>query len=430
MKVLWIVNTIFPYPSKQLGKDATCFGGWLISLHEELIKNKDIKIAIATTYNGSTLKRFEDGQTTYFLIPDSNPEAYNKKLEKYWQEITSDVKPDIVHIHGTEYPRGLAFLNCNLNIPTVASIQGLIYRCQKVYYANLPYSVLLKNITIRDLLKPRTGLLSHKSAEKRGVYEKEILRKVDGIVGRTTWDYASAKAINPNCNYFHGDESLRNLFYKEKWDVNKTNKQTIFFSQAQAPLKGFYLLLEALGVLKQKYPNIIVRVAGKNLLDESSFKARLKQQSYTKYLKKLIKKYDLEKNIQFTGYLDEKGIVNELKNCNVFVQSASIENSSNSLCEAMILGVPCVASNVGGTDDMLEHKKEGFLYPYTETDMLANYIHSFFEDEDLCQKMGNNARKRALFRHDRSNNVKELLKAYRDMIKRTGENNEKNRISN
>ena len=41
MKVLWIVNTIFPFPAKQLGKDTTCFGGWLISLHEELIKSKN-----------------------------------------------------------------------------------------------------------------------------------------------------------------------------------------------------------------------------------------------------------------------------------------------------------------------------------------------------------------------------------------------------
>ena len=416
MKVLWIVNTIFPFPAKQLGKDTTCFGGWLISLHEELIKSKNIQIAIATTYNGKTLKTFEDGQTTYFLVPDSNPENYSKKLEKYWCEITINFKPDIVHIHGTEYPRGLAYIRCNLNIPIVASIQGIIYRYQKVYYANLPYSVLLRNITIRDLLKPRTGLLSHKSAKKRGIYEKEILRKVDGIIGRTTWDYASSKAINPNCNYFHGDESLRSLFYKEKWDVNKMKKHTIFFSQAQAPLKGFYLLLEALIVLKQKYPNIIVRVAGKNLLDESSFKARLKKQSYTKYLKKLIKKYNLEKNVQFTGYLDENGVISELKKCNVFVQSSSIENSSNSLCEAMIMGVPCVASNVGGTEDMLENKREGLLYPYTETDMLANYIQMFFEDKELCQKTGNNARKRALLRHDRNNNVKELLKIYNSII--------------
>ena len=46
--------------------------------------------------------------------------------------------------------------------------------------------------------------------------------------------------------------------------------------------------------------------------------------------------------------------------------------------------MPCVASNTGGTMDILEHKKEGFLYTYTEPAILAEYISRYFENNELC----------------------------------------------
>ena len=69
MKVFWIVNIVFPYPNKQMGDKNTPFGGWLIGLYNEMIKNKSVKLAIATVYNGKEYKSFDDGNTIYYLIP-------------------------------------------------------------------------------------------------------------------------------------------------------------------------------------------------------------------------------------------------------------------------------------------------------------------------------------------------------------------------
>ncbi len=115
--------------------------------------------------------------------------------------------------------------------------------------------------------------------------------------------------------------------------------------------------------------------------------------------------------------LKEKEILNRLLKTNVFVLPSVIENSSNSLAEAMLLGMPCVATNTGGTMDMLEHKKEGFLYPYTEPAMCAEYINRFFNDEKLCVEYGANARYKALVRHNPENNVRDILEIYQDVMK-------------
>ena len=123
----------------------------------------------------------------------------------------------------------------------------------------------------------------------------------------------------------------------------------------------------------------------------------------------------MEENIKFTGYLNAEKYKEELLKSNVYVQASSVENSSNSLGEAMILGVPCVASYVGGTPDMLIDKEEGFLYPYTEPELLAYYISKYFDDDNLCIEKGNKARTHAIKRHSWSNNAKSILEIYKNI---------------
>ena len=78
--------------------------------------------------------------------------------------------------------------------------------------------------------------------------------------------------------------------------------------------------------------------------------------------------------------------------------------------------MPCVASSTGGTMDMLVHKKEGYLYSYTEPAMLAEYILKYFEDDKLCLKYGKNARKKAYNIHNQKENVEKMIEIYKDII--------------
>mgnify|MGYP005770935627 CR=1 FL=1 len=415
--LLWIVNTIFPYPAEKLGMKKTSFGGWLNSLFGTLRKSENFELAIATVYNGKNMQKMDDGQVIYYLLPGAPALKYDKKIEKYWKFINEEFKPDLVHINGTEFAHGLAFINACPNVTTVTSIQGLVSVYADVYYANIPVKDIIKNITFRDIVKNDNIIQGRKKFIKRGKNEIEILKKTNAITGRTIWDYSNVQAINPNVKFYWSNRILREEFYQsKKWDISNMERHSIFSSQAGYPIKGLHYMIEAARILKREYPDIKVYVAGQNITKSDTIKEKMRLSDYGKYIRGLIKKYKLEENVVFTGMLDAQGMVDKLLNSNVFVQTSAIENSPNSLGEAMLLGVPCVASYVGGTCDMLEHKKEGFLYTYTEPAILAEYIKRIFENDKLCMKFSKNAINKANDTHNKERITQETIDMYNDIL--------------
>lgn len=416
MKILWIVNIILPYPSAKLGKKPNVFGGWMNALMNSLIQNNDVKLAVAATYNGNKMLKFSDGKIVYYLIPCKNNYKYDNKLEKFWKDVSNDFLPDIVHLHGTEFAHGLSFLNACPNIKSVASIQGLVSLYGELYLLNISHKDIIHNISLRDIIRFDNMYQASNKFLKRGENEIKILRKVNKIIGRTSWDYSAVMALTEISKYCRCNESLRDTFYNKNWEYKKVEKNTIFVSQASYPIKGFHEIIKALPIIKKFYPDVKIYVAGQNIIDTSSIKNRLKLSGYGKYLIKLMKKYDVSKNIEFVGLLNEQQMVEKMLKCNVFVQTSIIENSPNSLGEAMLLGMPIVASNVGGTSDMLIDKKEGYLYPYAEQSLLAKYIIDVFNKSEKAKEIGDNAKLHALKTHNRDKNAKNMISIYRSLI--------------
>lgn len=398
----------------KINKD--CFGGWLNSLFDTLVQSEDINLAIATTYNGKELQKFQDEKVTYYMIPGGATFSYNKKQEEYWKRVDKEFFPDLIHIHGTEFAHGLAFLNACPDRKAIVSIQGLVHKMQEVYYGNIPIKEIIKNVTFRDIIKRDSIFQQKRKFEIRGKSEIEMIKRSDAVIGRTMWDYANTKYINPNEKYYIGNETLRKIFYNYEWNIEEIEKHTLFCSQASYTIKGFHYLLEAINILKKQYKDIKVYVAGPNIIGSSTLKLRLKMNGYAKYIVSIIKKYNLEEQIIFTGILNEEQITKRLLKTHVFVLPSVIENSSNSLGEAMMLGMPCVATNTGGTMDILEHNKEGYLYPYTEPAICAEYISRIFENNKLACEIGKEARKIAQKRHNEEENSKQIIKIYKEII--------------
>ena len=105
----------------------------------------------------------------------------------------------------------------------------------------------------------------------------------------------------------------------------------------------------------------------------------------------------------------------------VFVLPSTIENSPNSLGEAMLLGVPCVAADVGGVTTMMRHGLEGEIYPSTAPYMLAFYVENIFAQGAAAEAMGAAARAHAGVTHDPEKNLADLLEIYERLAKNSAE---------
>src|SRR5258708_19667723 len=92
-------------------------------------------------------------------------------------------------------------------------------------------------------------------------------------------------------------------------------------------------------------------------------------------------------------------MVIQLSRAQVFAISSYIENSPNSLCEAMQVGLPCVATYAGGIPSLVEHEKTGLLFPTGEAPLLADAILRIFRNEDLAGRLGRAARTEASHPH-------------------------------
>lgn len=377
MNILWITNIMLPPICKSIDIAISTTGGWMYSALKRLVPLQGIgKIAVATVYQGKKFVEREIDGVTYFLLPLKGKShiKYNPHLESQWIRVREVISPDIVHIHGSEYPYGLAYVKACGGERVIVSLQGIISGIARYYTSGIDLRDIIGNLTFRDIVKHDTMFMQQEKFTRRGRLEKELLSAVRHVIGRTEWDRAHALALNSSLHYHYCGETLRDAFYSHKWSYENCEPHSIFVSQAGYPIKGLHILLRAMRHVLRQYPDARIYVAGGSIVGVPWYRVT----GYAKYVKRLIRKYELEDRIEFTGSLDEQQMCLQYLKCNVFVCCSAIENSPNSLGEAQLLGTPHVASFVGGVPEIVNYNPD-VLYRFEEHEMLAERICRVFE---------------------------------------------------
>lgn len=417
MKVLWVINQCIPAIARDLNIEVPNKEGWLTGLSERILEDKDNKIELSVFFNTDNAHSglHEDSSIKSYGYCDDVEMAweYDYHLEKEFGGILEIFKPDIVHIFGTEYPHTLAVCRA-FNNPkrTLIGIQGLCSVYADHYFDGLPDDVINAS-TLRDSLKKDNIKEQQKKFVLRGQNEIEAIKLAGNITGRTDWDRKHTGEINPEAEYYFMNETLRSVFYDGKWDFEKCEKHSLFASQGDYPIKGLHVLLKALPKIKKDYPDVKLYVSGNKITGEDSFKKKILIGSYGKYILKLIKEGGLEENVVFLGSLDALKMKERFLKSNAFISPSMMENSPNSVGEAMLLSMPVITSDVGGVRNLLSDE-EGFIYPPLDEDMLIRAVKKCFEangseaQKTMCEKAG----KKARITHDADTNYKRLLEIY------------------
>lgn len=407
MKILWIVNTVSPGAAKAIGICSTHAISWVEAMGA-VLKNRH-ELAIVAPGTDGKLHKVQHQGITYCVLPRDCAK------KDYWGGIIREFQPDIIHAYGTEKKHNLLLIeNYRDAVPIVISLQGILTAYQKYYYAGIPMKDILMNYTIGDILLRRGILKGKRNFVRQSKYEQQMLRGVRYVEGRSDWDRAVSLDINPELKYYYCPRMIRSAFFDHAWGENY-ELHSILVHQADYPIKGLHVMLDALAKLSRKYPDVKLYVAGKNYSERKTLRKKLGKAGYVQYIERKIRKYGLQDRIVFTGMLDAEHMAEKLASVHVCVIPSAIENAPNALAEAMVVGTPCVASYAGGNAGMLNQGSCGLLYRFDEPEVLALRIETLFEQEALTRSLSENAYRTAHERHDPETLEKMLLTVYRDI---------------
>lgn len=417
MKILWTVNLVPLQAAKQLKINSVVLGGWVESMAERLKKYPDVELAIACKTDSANVFDETIDSVRYFSLPYDGKTSLDS-LKTKCKDIISKFQPDIIQVEGTEFLHAKAMLTVGneLSIPTVVSLQGILngqyqYQCGQLQIDDMMFSSSLKKMFTAWILHLRKT----RWFKPRMKTERETIAKAKYLIGRTTWDRAHAYKLNPDAKYFTCNRILREPFYRYDWDINDIEKHSLYVGNGYYALKGVQYVIEALPQLIREYPDIKLYVAGVKPFEKND-KRPFYKKGYGLYLEKLIKDLGVEDHIEFTGSLKAEQVAEKLSKVHAYVLCSTIENSPNTLGEAMCIGTPSVAAYVGGVSDMATDSEEALFYRNDDPALLAWNIKRIFDDDKLAHKLSQNGRKRARITHDADNNSKVLYEIYKEIL--------------
>lgn len=412
MKICWIAPNGGNFTLKELKGT----GGWISSLESALLEaDKNIEIGIIFPYNNNIGPK-KIGRVTYYPVFVKNKgKVYNQirrwvksscskeyTFTKLINKCVNDYKPDIVHIWGTEHEH-INILKY-LQYPNVVHIQGLASAYKKVYF---PFNVGFSDIKKLDGFKGKIfkvgNFYSYLEFCKKAKDEEENALYVNNWIGRTEWDKASAHCLNPKANYYYCGELMRTDFDNQGWTYHYDKVLHIQTAISNSWYKGIDVILQTAKLMRNMGESFVWNVYG---ISESSRIVRFFSDLYGIDPKSV--------NVHFLGNVDGSTIKEGLLSSDVYVHPSYIENSSNAIAEAMLLGMPVVAQYVGGNPSMIK-EGAGILVQCNDINLMANAITSF-KEESKAVSCGKKAREVAQERHNKDKVVRDLLNIYNQII--------------
>lgn len=409
-RILWFSVTPSMFAPSTVSHNG---GGWVASLEGIVRTLPDVELGIAFELGGCNFKYEQTGVCYYplsCLRPSRVARLFGKcnieERKEQYLRVIDDFKPDLIQIFGSENDFGII---CSLtDIPVIIHMQGCLPPCHNALF---PVGMNSKDFLFcggLSLCRRWMGLRSESTFRKQAEREITTIQSCRYFLGRTEWDKALVKLFNPQACYFHSEEALRPSFFQSDklWGMFdlKSEKVRIVSVISNPWYKGLDLILKTAELLRRFAPfRVEWNVYGVN--DIVPFFER---------------KYGIrasEVGVYPMGSVSQDVLVEALCHAHCFVAPSYIDNSPNSVCEAQLLGLPVLATNVGGVSSLVKDGETGILVPANDPYILASHIVALQADPGRARSLGHAAREQALARHNPESIGQTLLSVYKKVVR-------------
>ncbi len=157
----------------------------------------------------------------------------------------------------------------------------------------------------------------------------------------------------------------------------------LFWMRQFHPIYNPDLAIRVLARLKDEIPEASLVMGGQSGILELE-------------VRRLAEKIGVASSIRFLGYLDMAAKVKEGDAADIFLNTNHIDNMPVAVVEACAMGLPVVATAVGGVPDLLTHEETGLLVPDDDDDAMAGAVMRLLADSKLTGRLSAKGRQLAV----------------------------------
>ena len=316
-------------------------------------------------------------------------------LDKYMTTIIYDIlsreKPDLVHVQDASMLIATHQAAKKLAIPTLFTIRDYRFLCNlsvpleqeslPFQYTKQDYKQWLSQTFQEAYNKPWLSTIFLPFFYQQNKRLVNSIKHLDHYI--TVSDYVREQVIRSGI----APENVTTIrVQKEEWDLSsvsnrkekKKENYTLFTAGGLKATKGFDYLLKSFRCVVDTFPQSQLRIAG----DGSA-----KQKLLT-----LTKELNLEQNVTFLGQISHETMKQEYENA-AFIISPSLwpEPLTRIIFEAFSMKKTIIATNVGGTRELVLPEHTGLLVPPRDEEAMAKAIFRLLQDKALTKRLSQNA---------------------------------------
>lgn len=331
---------------------------------------------------------------------------YSKDNKKNMEEALEDFKPDIVHLNNFQRQLSASIIEPikKKNIPIVFTAhdvqaicpaitmmdndKNICEKCIGGKYSNCIKKKCNKGSTLKSVI----GAIEGKFYRNKKIYTE----KIDKIISPS--EFYKSKFVEDGVQV-EKVVAMHNFVDIEQYDVELQDDGYALYIGRLSKEKGILNLINAFAKLDSGK----LYIAGEGPEKDN--------------IERIIRENNLEQRVELLGFLSKEEVIDWTRKCRfTVVPSIWYENCPYSVMETLAIGKPVVGANIAGIPELVKENRSGLIYKYDDINDLADKMRILFEDRNLAEKFGKNAKMDAKEFYAKDIYYKKIINIYESLV--------------